>query len=255
MTFWASVGIGLQRLWTDKARSALTALGVVIGVASVIAVVAFGAGAQQEVLARIQSLGANLFIISKGTSTRHGANLGSEASAALTLDDAVAISREIPFITAVAPVLRGRGQAVRGNRNWQTGFQGVTQDYLVAREWQIISGRPFSAREIKLAAKVAIVGQTVAQELFGQDNPIGQTIRMNSAQIKIIGVLEKKGPSARGRDQDNRILIPLTTARIRVLGSSVTRLRTLSFIIAKVDDADLMVDAEERNAGTLASTP
>ncbi len=251
MNPWASVTIALRGLRTNRLRSALTMLGVIIGVASVIAVMAFGAGAQQQVLERIRSLGANLFIVLPGASTEKGARLGSGTGQTLTEDDAEAIRREIPFIASIAPSLNGRGQAVRGNRNWSTKFQGVTPDYFIAREWQVAAGRSFTAEDMKNAAKVAILGQTVAEELFGTDDPIGQKLRLGSVPVTVIGLLERKGPAARGGDQDDRILIPLSTAQIRVLGSSVNKLRSLSYLIVKVSHANLMAEAETQMRGLL----
>ena len=185
----ASVTIALRGLRTNHLRSALTMLGVIIGVASVIAVMAFGAGAQQQVLERIRSLGANLIIVLPGASREKGARLGSGTRPTLTEDDAEAIRREIPVIVSVAPSLNGRGQAVKGNQNWNTIFQGVTPDYFIAREWPVTAGRAFSQDDIDRTAKVAILGQTVAEELFGVDDPIGQKIRMGAVPGTVIGLL------------------------------------------------------------------
>ena len=135
-------------------------------------------------------------------------------------------------------------KAVRGNRNLRTIFQGVTLDYLAAREWPIVRGRDFSPGEIKSAAKVAILGHTVVAKLFGAEDAVGQFIRMKSTPVMVVGVLQKKGPSARGRDQDNRILIPLSTAQIRILGSSASRARDLDFIMVKAREAKFMAQVE-----------
>ena len=225
--------IALRALATNKLRSALTMLGIVIGVAAVIVMIAVGAGAQKRVEEQIRALGSNLLLVMSGARTQGGVRLALGSGQSLSEDDAIAINREIPEALA-APALRGGAQVVWGNANWSTQIYGTTPEYLQAREWPIAAGRGFEAAEVSGAGKVCIIGTTVARELFGGTDPVGQVIRIKRVPFTVIGVLATKGQSLMGTDQDDIIIVPLATARGRVLGSaSQAKQRAVSTIWVK----------------------
>jgi putative ABC transport system permease protein len=232
----------------NKLRSALTMLGIIIGVAAVIVMIAIGNGAQARVEEQIRSLGANLIIVFSASSTFTGARSAAGALQTISEDDAYAISRELPDeIQTAAPALRGSGQVVAGNANWSTTFYGVTPEYIEAREWSLADGRFFDSVEINGAAKVALIGQTVAKNLFGDQSPVDQVIRIRKVPLVIIGVLESKGQNMMGQDQDDVILIPLTTARKRVLGATaLAKSRSVGSISVKVRQGVDIKVAEEK---------
>ena len=245
MNFLATLRIALAALRVNKLRSALTMLGIIIGVGAVIAMTAIGAGAQARVEDQIKSLGSNLIIVLPGNVTSGGVRLGSGAQLTLTEDDAAALPREVEEIEVAAPQLRGGGQVVYGNSNWSTQILGVTPDYLVAREWEVIAGKPFGGSDLEAAAKVALVGQTVARSLFGESDPVGETIRVRNVPHQVVGVLDRKGQSMIGQDQDDVVLIPITTARKRVLGGQQVRNRNVSTITVKVRAGADVAQAEQ----------
>jgi putative ABC transport system permease protein len=251
MNVLASARIAVRALRVNKLRSALTMLGIVIGVGAVITMVAVGAGAQARVAEQIQSLGANVIIIWPGTVTQSGARLGAGARATLSEDDAWAVQREIPLVEVVAPYVRGNAQVVASNLNWWTGILGVTPEYFPARDWDVISGRMLTQEEVDGASKVALVGQTVARNLFGDEDPIGQVIRIKKVPFTIIGVMDRKGQTTWGQDQDDQILIPLSTAKSKVLGGNQAKGRAVGSISIKVRDASLMKAAETEVRGLL----
>jgi putative ABC transport system permease protein len=228
--------IALRALAVNKLRSGLTMLGIIIGVAAVIVMVAVGAGAQARVEEQIRALGSNLLLILSGARTQGGVRLAVGSSYTLSEDDALAINREIQEATA-APALRGGAQVIWGNGNWSTQIYGTTPEYLAVREWRLASGRIFEPAEMSGAGKVCIVGQTVVRELFGGDDPVGQVVRIKRVPFTVIGVLENKGQSMMGSDQDDIILIPIATARSRVLGAAnLAKQRAVSTIWVKVAD-------------------
>jgi putative ABC transport system permease protein len=251
MNILASARIAVRALRVNKLRSALTMLGIVIGVGAVITMVAVGAGAQARVAEQIRSLGANVIIVWPGTVTQSGVRLGAGAQATLSEDDAWAIQREIPIVEVVAPYVRGGAQVVYSNLNWWTGILGVTPEYFPARDWDVISGRVLTQEEVDGASKVALVGQTVAQNLFGDDDPIGQVIRIKKVPFTIIGVMDRKGQTTWGQDQDDQILIPLSTARTKVLGGNQAKGRAVGSITIKAREASLMKAAESEVRGLL----
>jgi putative ABC transport system permease protein len=216
----------------------LTALGIVIGVAAFVTVLSVGEGARQRVIEKIQSLGGNLLLVTPGSARTGAVQLGEGSRQTLTLEDAVAIGREIPGLLAVAPSVFKRTQVVRGNRNWGTTVQGVTPDYLKAREWGIAHGRPLSTEDLASSSKVALLGDTVATRLFGSKPPVGEVIRIGDTPFSVIGVLASKGQSSSGADQDDKVMIPLSTANIRVLGSGRSQIGGLRYIMVKVDRAE-----------------
>src|SRR5713226_8809872 len=193
-------------------------LGIVIGVGAVIAMVAVGSGAQARVAEQIQSLGANIIVIWPGTVNVSGVRLGAGAQATLSEDDAWAIQRDIPLVDVVAPYVRGNAQVVYSNLNWWTGILGITPEYFPARDWEVIEGRMLTQEEVDGASKVALVGQTVARNLFGDEDPLGQVIRIKK--------------------------VPFTTARTKVLGGNQAKGRAVGSITIKVIEADLMKAAE-----------
>jgi putative ABC transport system permease protein len=244
MNVFDTVRSALRSLRANLMRSALTALGIIIGVAAVITMLAVGEGAKREVAEQLRSLGTNQMLVLPGAVTSSGVRLGSGSRNTLTEADAEAIQAEIPNVLAAAPASRGTGQAVYGNLNWQTQIYGITPAYLVAREWPVVRGRAFDDGDTRGEGKVALVGQTVAQMLFGGTEPTGQTLRIKSVPFTIVGLLEGKGQSAMGQDQDDIILIPLATARARILGQSQGRLRTVGHIRIKMADGVDMQAAE-----------
>jgi putative ABC transport system permease protein len=242
---WASARIAVRALRVNKLRSALTMLGIVIGVGAVITMVAVGAGAQARVAEQIQSLGSNMIIVLSGSILSGGARMGSGSQLTITEDDAWAIQREIPAVAAAAPTSRGGAQVVYGNLNWATGIQGVTLEFFIAREWDVADGRLFSQEEVEGAGKVALVGLTVAGNLFGDSDPLGQVIRIKNVPFTVIGTLERKGQTTFGQDQDDTVLIPLSTAKKKVLGASQANARSVGSIAVKVREARAMSEAEQ----------
>jgi len=232
----ALLRIALRALAVNKLRSALTMLGIIIGVSAVIVMVAVGTGAQARVEEQIRALGSNLLLILSGARTASGVRLGLGSNFSLNEGDAFAITREIPGATA-APAVRGGAQLVWGNTNWSTAIYGTTPEYLSVRQWALAAGREFEPAEMSGAAKVCILGQTVVKQLFGATDPIGQTIRIRRVPFTVIGVLETKGQSMMGTDQDDLVLMPLDTARNRVLGATtLAKQRAVGVIWVKVDD-------------------
>jgi len=236
--------IALRSLKVNKLRTALTMLGIMIGVAAVIAMVSVGTGAQARVAEQIQSLGSNLIIALSGSSNQAGVRLGQGSQTTITEDDAIAIAREIPAVQVAAPSSRGGAQVVYGNLNWSTGIQGVTPDYFEARDWPVDEGRPILQEDVDGATKVALLGQTTALNLFGDADPLGQIIRIKKVPFTVVGLLSRKGQSSWGQDQDDVIFIPLSTAKKKVLGVSQANARSVGSISIKVRPDEDMTEAE-----------
>jgi len=236
MNFMALLRIALRALAVNKLRSALTMLGIVIGVGAVIVMIAVGSGAQARVEEQIRALGSNLLLVMPGSTTAGGVRMGFGSGSTLTEDDVAAINREIPEALA-APALRGSAQVIWGNSNWSTQVFGTTPEYLEVRQWPLAGGRGFEAGEMAGAAKVCLIGATVAKQLFGSADPLDQSIRIKRIPFTVIGVLDVKGQSMMGTDQDDLILVPIKTARSRVLGTaSAARNRTVGTIWVKAAD-------------------
>jgi len=236
MNFIALLRIALRALAVNKLRSALTMLGIIIGVGAVIVMIAVGSGAQARVAEQIRALGSNLLLVMPGSTTAGGVRMGFGSGSTLTEDDVVAINRELPEALA-APALRGTAQVIWGNSNWSTQVFGTTPEYLEVRQWPLASGRGFEAGEMAGAAKVCLIGATVAKQLFGAADPLDQSIRIKRIPFTVIGVLDVKGQSMMGTDQDDLILVPIKTARSRVLGTaSAARNRTVGTIWVKAAD-------------------
>ncbi|OGA55740.1 MAG: multidrug ABC transporter substrate-binding protein [Betaproteobacteria bacterium RIFCSPLOWO2_12_FULL_65_14] len=234
MSAFQLLRVALRALAINKLRSALTMLGIVIGVGAVIVMIAVGAGAQARVEEQIRALGSNLLLVMPGATTAGGVRMGFGSSSSLSEDDVAAINREIPEALA-APALRGSAQVVWGNANWSTQIFGVTPEYLEVRQWPLASGRTFEPAEMTSGGKVSLIGATVARQLFGSADPVDQQIRIKRVPFTVIGVLETKGQSLMGHDQDDLILMPITTARSRVLGSaSAAKQRAVGTIWVKM---------------------
>ena len=251
MNFLASIQIALRALRVNKLRSTLTMLGIIIGVAAVIVMIAIGAGAQARVEEQIRSLGSNLIILLPGSVTSGGVRMGAGSRSSLTEDDAYAIQREIVEIQAAAPALRGTGQVVAGNNNWSTVFYGVTPEYFEARNWVIASGKGFEPADLTGSGKVALLGETVARNLFGDADPVGQVVRIRKVPMTVVGTLERKGQSLMGQDQDDVILMPISTARNRVLGGNIAKRRSVGSISIKIREGANMAEAESEIRGLL----
>jgi putative ABC transport system permease protein len=202
----------------NKMRSALTMLGIIIGVGAVIAMIAVGSGAKSRIAEQIASMGSNMLIIMSGSSTSGGLRFGSGTVPTLTVDDAKAILSEIPSVRYVAPSLPGVAQVVYGNQNWSTSIQGTTPEMLDIREWPVASGRSFTQQDLDGANKVCLLGTTVVENLFGGIDSIGQIVRIKMVPFTVIGVLSHKGQTSFGQDQDDAIFVPLTTAQKRLFG-------------------------------------
>ena len=238
--------VALKALRVNKLRTALTMLGMIIGVAAVIAMISIGAGAQERVRDQLKNLGSNLILVLPGSTTASGVRLGMGAAQTLTEEDARAIALEVEGVVVAAPAVRGAGQVVAGGANWSTQFFGTTNDYLVARDWPIASGRAFEDAEISGAGKVALIGLTTAQQLFGDADPVDQVIRVRKVPLTIVGVLERKGQNALGQDQDDIILMPISTARNRVLGQTGGKQKRIGSISVKTADGADMKAIEDR---------
>ncbi|MFN5079990.1 MAG: ABC transporter permease [Burkholderiales bacterium] len=246
MNLGMSLRIALNALRVNKLRSALTMLGIIIGTAAVIAMVSIGSGAQSRVADQIKSLGSNIMIIVPGSTTQGGVRLGAGANQVLTEDDALAIARDISGVIVAAPTSRNNGQVVAGNQNWGTSIYGATNDWLEAREWPIADGRLFEPDELRSGAKVVIIGETVARELFGGQDPLEQQIRIRKVPFTVIGVLGRKGQSLLGQDQDDLVLVPLAAHRSRLFGTGQGRLRRVGTITVKVQEGVDMKQVESR---------
>jgi putative ABC transport system permease protein len=215
-----TIKIASTALRTNKVRAALTMLGVIIGVAAVIATVAVGEGATARIQEQIASLGSNLIMIIPGSITTSGIRLGTGNAVSLTEDDASAIASQCAAVSLVAPVVRQGQQVIGGSNNWATSIQGVTPEYFAIRDLEVDRGSKFTSKDVEATNRVALLGKTVADNLFGGGAVVGQTIRIRNVPLTVIGVLSPKGQTPTGQDQDDVVLIPLSTAKKRVLGAN-----------------------------------
>jgi putative ABC transport system permease protein len=245
MTALAAFRSALRALAANKLRSVLTMLGIIIGVGAVITMIAVGRGATERVQEQMKGLGSNIMLVLPGGVTAGGVRLGAQTGQMLTEEDALAIAREISEVQVAAPNLRTGAQVVVGNTNWGTSVFGTTNDYLEAREWPLADGRLFEAAEIQGSAKVAIIGQTVAQQLFGDADPLDQVIRVKKVPVTVVGVLDKKGQNSMGQDQDDIVIVPISTFRNRIQGGTAGKLKRVGSISVKVRAGQNMKDAEE----------
>jgi putative ABC transport system permease protein len=233
--------IALRALARNKLRSFLTMLGIIIGVGAVIAMVAIGEGAKATIRSQIASLGTNVLIILPGTTTQGGVRAGFGSVNTLTDGDAKAIRAEIRTVAFVSPVLRRGEQVVAGNLNWGTLVQGVGPEFQHIRDWQLAEGRFLHDGDVENDAKVAVLGETVARNLFGNDDPLESVIRIRNIPFRVVGVLGTKGQSSQGADQDDTVLIPYTTMRTRLM-----RITHVQSIIASAVSADRVPEAQEQ---------
>ncbi len=218
MNYTNTVKISVNALKRNKFRAFLTMLGIIIGVASVIVMLAIGQSSKQSIRDQMGSMGTNLIMVMPASQQRGGVMMGNTSAQNMTMNDVAAIEKECPSISAVSPEVRSSGQAVVGNSNWPTSVYGVNDQYFSIRKYTIKTGRSFSDREIQTYAKVCLVGQTIIEKLFtGNADPIGQTIRFKGIPLMIIGVLTEKGENGMGQDQDDLIIAPYTTVQKRIL--------------------------------------
>ncbi|GET34722.1 ABC transporter permease [Prolixibacter bellariivorans] len=237
--------IAINALRRNKFRAFLTMLGIIIGVASVIAMLAIGEGSKRSIQEQMSSMGTNLIQVMPASMERGGVQLGNTNSESLTLKDITAIQNSCPDVVAVSPELRASGQAVYGNKNWPTSMYGINDEYLNIKKYDLASGRMFTESEIKSMGKVCLVGHTVVKNLFGEDaDPIGQTIRFKKVPIKIIGVLAPKGDNSFGRDQDDIIMAPYTTVQKRIL--AIDYIQGISMSAASEQKANAAIDEVEK---------
>ncbi|HEU5283734.1 MAG TPA: ABC transporter permease, partial [Burkholderiales bacterium] len=231
---WAAMG-------ANRLRTFLTMLGLVIGVAAVVLMMAIGQGAQTLVKEAVATMGSHLFIVLSGGTTAGGARTGSGTAPTLTLADAQAIA-ELPSVAAVAPTQFGSAQLVFGAANWNTQVMGVTPSYLEVREWRLVAGQPFTEADLRAVARVALLGQTVVRQVFGDEDPVDKTVRIRNSPYLVLGVLAPKGQSFDGRDQDDTVLIPLSTAQRKLYGSPFPN--TVRFMMVKALSEEAMPRAE-----------
>jgi putative ABC transport system permease protein len=233
----ASLLIALRALMVNKMRSILPMLGIIIGVGAVIAMIAVGSGAKRRIAEQIASMGSNLLIVLSGSSTSGGLRFGSGTVPTLTVDDAKAIQNEIPDVKYVAPSQRGTVQIIFGNQNWSTVADGTTPEVLFIRDWSLQSGRPFTQQDLDGATKVCLLGETVVENLFGGIDPIGQIVRIKKVPFTVIGVLASKGQTTFGQDQDDTIIVPLTTAQKKLFGMQFPGMVRTIAVQAKTPEA------------------
>jgi putative ABC transport system permease protein len=247
MNIWLTIRVALHALRKNKLRAGLTMLGIIIGIASVTTMVSLGGSASALVQGQLQNLGTNVIIVMPGAS--RGGGVRDTLVPTLTSRDSAAIGKECPAVLAASPLLGASCQAIFGNTNWKPkDLLGVSPDYLVVRNWEIRSGEFFTSQEITSAAKVCVLGQTVATKLFQTTNPINQTIRIKNIPCRVIGVLEKKGANLIGDDQDDIVLLPFTTVRKRLQGSSFDNVNA---IMLSARTQEQMADAEQQVRGLL----
>lgn len=229
--------IAVNALFANKLRSLLTMLGIIIGVGAVIAMVAVGMGVTQRVTDSIASLGSNMLIIRPGASMSGGLRGAAGSRTTLKYEDAVAIKKKVKDVDYVSPTVQKNYQVVYGNQNWNTSVTGVTQEYMSIRDLNVMTGFFITEDDMNTRNRVAVIGMTVASNLFGEANPVGKTIRVNNQPYRVIGVLESKGQSSVGQDQDDVVIVPLTTAMDRLL--AITYVQTINVQVSsqqKMDD-------------------
>jgi putative ABC transport system permease protein len=222
------IRVALRALARNKLRTVLTMLGIIIGVGAVICTVAIGQGASQQVQQQIQSLGTNVIMVFAGSVNTGGVRMGNGATKTLTADDAQAVLQHVPGVTAVSPILQASVQAVNGNENWLTRATGSSQDFPQIRNWPVVSGSFFSQRDVDMANDVCVIGKTVATQLFGDQDPLGEVIRVQNLPFRILGILQEKGQSSSGQDQDDILFMPYTTVQKKISGISWIQMMMVS---------------------------
>lgn len=245
MNLLDSIAIAVRALRTNLLRSVLTTLGIVIGVASVIILVAVGTGASSEVDKQIKALGTNMLVVFPGSMRVMGRASGAGTDIPLSDTDVAGIRDKIPGVVAVSGQIDDSGPIVRGNANWTSSLNGVHAEYTMVRDWPVVAGREIEPSDVRTGAKVVVIGDTVAKEVFAGENPVGATIRIRNVPFEVIGVLAAKGQSVMGRDQDDIVLIPITTARLRVSGRSQVQNDRVGRIYVKVDEGADIDEVQE----------
>ena len=241
MQWFMTFRIALRALARNKLRAFLTMLGIIIGVGAVIAMVAIGEGAKATIRAQIASLGTNVLVILPGSANQGGVRFGSGAVRTLVDADAKAIARELPAVAFTSPLVRRQEQVIAGNLNWATLVQGVAPEVQQIRDWDLADGRFLHEGDVDSAAKVAVIGETVARQLFGNDTPTDEVIRIRNIPFRIVGVLSRKGQSSQGADQDDTVMIPYTTMQKRLM-----RITWVQTILVKAVSAERVEEAEEQ---------
>ncbi len=240
----STVKIAFRALRVNKMRSALTMLGIIIGVGAVIAMLAVGTGASEKISGQISSMGSNLILVLPGSTTAGGIRMGAGTQQTLNTGDAEALKRECSAVQEVAPTLNGAAQVVYGDQNWATGVYGTTPGILTVRDWPLTAGRSLTEQDTRNATKVALLGQTVVDNLFGGLDPLGQIIRIKKVPFMVVGVLDSKGQSPMGQDQDDIIYIPVTTAQKKIFGTSFPG--QVRAIMVKARSSDALDEAERQ---------
>ena len=235
--------IAARALRINKMRSFLTMLGIMIGIGAVIVMVAVGSGASKQIADQIATMGSNLILVLPGSTTSGGIRAGGGSAPTLTYDDVKAIRAECPAVSLAAPSVRGTAQVVYGNMNWSTVIQGITPDTLWIREWHTVQGREMTQNDSDTAQKVCALGRTVAETLFGDEDPTGKQVRIKGVPFTVIGVLEPKGRSPQGTDQDDVVFVPITTAQRKLFGSPIPG--TVGVILVQARDQSLLAQAEK----------
>jgi ABC-type antimicrobial peptide transport system permease subunit len=243
-----TIRVAMRSLRRNALRSVLTMLGIIFGVGAVIAMVAISQGADAFIQAQINSLGTNIIMVMPGATTSGGARSGYGAASTLTVADARAIARECPSVAAVTYLKRQTMQVVAGGQNWSTIIQGVNADYFTVRDWPIVAGRSFTNQEEIIAARVALLGESAARNLFaeGQD-PLGTTIRIQNVPFQVIGLLAVKGQTGWGQDQDDTVIIPFSTAERKLIGAEILGLVNLMLVSAREPRLTTQAEQEIRN--------
>ena len=245
MNLLDSLTVAWTALRSNLLRSILTTLGIIIGVASVIILVAVGSGARSEVENKIASLGSNMLVVFSGSSRVMGRSGGAGTQKALAEGDMSALRDKVPGVVSISGQLNGSGPVVFGNANWTTTLSGIHADFAEVRDWPIVLGRNFTLQDIRSTAKVVLLGQSVVKQLFQDGDPIGATIRVKNTPFQVVGVLGIKGPSSFGRDQDDVVLMPMTTARAQIIGRGEAVPDQVGQIYIKFDPATDLREAQE----------
>ncbi|MBM4311154.1 MAG: FtsX-like permease family protein [Deltaproteobacteria bacterium] len=239
----STLTIALRALRANKMRSSLTMLGIIIGVAAVIAMLSIGAAARQRIADEINSMGSNLLIVFSGSTSSGGARMGTGTDPTISLEDVEAMLRECPSVLDAAPMHSGSAQIVYGNRNWSTGIIGTTASVLHINAWEMLHGRAFTPQDERYSAKVCLLGMTVADELFGAIDPVGRIVRIKHVPFRVLGVLKPKGQSMTGQDQDDVVYVPITTAQRKLFGGTLPGM--VRFVMVKATGLHALDQAEQ----------
>src|SRR6266542_1440768 len=243
MSTLTTMKVALFALSKNKMRSGLNALGIIIGVGAVIAMVGIGNGARAQVEAQVASMGQNVIQVSAGSSSSRGVRQGAESAVTLTVEDAEAIAEEVPDAVAVSPEVKIKTRIIVGNRNWSASVYGESPEYFELRKWPLTDGAVFTDQDVRAAAKVAVIGSAAAEELFGDEDPLGEIIRIQNVPFTVTGVLKPKGTSVSGSDNDDNVFVPYTTAMKRLIGQQQIGLRRINVQAA---NADVLSDVQKQ---------